>query len=99
MNKFIYTTQETDYGLDIETIETLHVETIGYLTVINSNNSNVVKYNGNDSSNAGALLEAILFINNAKRNSKTLKINSTVQSNGVTTIKGTINIKRFMWGV
>jgi len=98
MNKFTYTTQESDHGLSYETIESLHVEAIGLITVINSNNSNVVKYNGNDSSNAGALFEAILFINNAKRNSKTLKIVSTMQSNGVTTIKGIINIKRFMWG-
>ena len=99
MNHFTYTTQEKDYGLSYETIETLHIETIGYLTVINSNNSTEVKYSGNDpASNAGALMESILFINNAKRNSKTLKITSTVQSAGVTTIKGTINIKRFMWG-
>jgi hypothetical protein len=99
MKHFTYTTQETDHGLSYETIESLHVETIGYLTVINSNNSTEVKYSGNDAtSNTGALLESILFINNAKRNSKTLKIDSTTHDNGVTTIKGTINIKRFMWG-
>lgn len=36
MKHYTYTTQETDYGLDVETIETLHVESIGYLTVVNS---------------------------------------------------------------
>lgn len=101
MKHFTYTTQETDHGLHYETIETLHIETIGCLTVrtsLHSINSYEVKYSGNDPmDNTGALLEVIDFINNAKRNSKTLKISSTEQSDGITTIKGTINIQRFMW--
>lgn len=98
MRHFTYTTQETDHGLSYETIKTLHVETVGYITVNSSRYSSEVKYNGNDPvGNAGALLEAIDFINNAKRNSKTLSILSTAQSDGITTIKGTININRFIW--
>jgi len=99
MKHFTYTTQIIDYGLSCETIDTLQVEAVGCITLNSSNYSSEVKYSGNNSKdNTGALLEAIDFINNAKRNSKTLKIDSTVQSNGVTTIKGSINIKRFMWG-
>ena len=98
MKYFTYTTQEKDYGLDIETTETLHVEGTGYLTVVSSNNSSEVKYSGKDpAGNTGALMEAIEFINNAKRNSKTLKVTSTVQSDSVTTMKGTINMQRFIW--
>lgn len=98
MRHFTYTTQEIDYGLDIETIETLHIETIGYLISTVSAKGIKTEYSGNDpASNSCALLEAIDFINNAKRNSKTLKITSTVQSEGVTTLKGTINIDRFVW--
>lgn len=98
MKHFTYTTQETDYGLSYETIESLHIATIGYLVSKASSKGIKTEYSGNDpASNAGALLEAILFINNAKRNSKTLKITSTVQSEGVTTIKGTINMQRFIW--
>lgn len=98
MKHFTYTTQEKDYGLDIETTETLHVGGIGYLTVLSSKNSSKVEYSGKDpSGNTGALMEALLFINNAKRNSRTLKVVSTEQSEGVTTLKGTINIKRFIW--
>ena len=98
MKHFSYTLQDEDYGLDVETVETLHIGSIGYLTVVSSNNSSKVEYSGKDpSGNTGALLEAIEFINNAKRNSKTLKITSTEQSEGVTTLKGTINMQRFMW--
>lgn len=98
MKHFTYTTQETDYGLDIETTETLHISGMGYLTVVSSNNNSEVKYSGKDpSGNTGALMEVLLFINNAKRNNKTLKITISEQSDGVTTIKGTINIKRFIW--
>lgn len=92
MKNFIYTTQETDYGLHYETIETLHVETIGCLTVRTSShsiNSYEVKYSGNDASNTGALLEALLFINNARRNSKTLKIDSTTHGKDNTIVKDT----------
>jgi len=98
MKHYTYTRQETDYGLDVETVETLHVESVGYLTVLSSNNSSEVKYSGKDpAGNTGALIEALLFINNAKRNSRTLKTSSTEQSDGVTTLKGTINMKRFIW--
>lgn len=98
MKHFTYTTATSDYGLNYETIETLHVETIGYLTSTTSAKGSDTEYSGNDpDSNAGALLEAINFIIKAKRNSKTLKIDSTVQSNGVTIAKGTINMQRFIW--
>ena len=98
MKPFTYTIQEKDYGLSYETMETLHIETIGYLTSTTSAKGSKTEYSGKDAtSNVGALLEAILFIDNAKRNSKTLKVTSTVQSDGITTIKGTINMKRFIW--
>ena len=99
MLHFTLKTKTEDYGLSYETIEELHIETVGVLTAYYANNDSKVTMQGKDAQNkSGAMLECLEFINNSQRNSKNLKVSSVDFKEGYAITKGMVNFDRFVWG-
>ena len=98
MQHFTLETIEIDYGLTAETTEILHISTIGLLTVYNARTETKCTMQGVEAQNSlGAMLEALEYIQTAKRNSKTLQIVERVKTTSGEKLTGRINFDRFKW--